>query len=220
MDQSPFSRLPAELREEIYRIALHVDGKLEIYPVMSVGRGRRWLVQLLHHGADRRHLPHNLAALTSTCRQIRAEVWRVLHSTNEWTVELSHSVEFLQWLSRTEAPEQALIRHIDVHVDMNDIRENLNMHADAKEFYSAYQAFVRRLDKDGRKTGMLITGVQLPDSSQGHVRTMLEARASTDFCTSGVESLRGDAEDFIAHGTQLFEQAAPGSGNSHMSWQQ
>ncbi|KAK5115831.1 hypothetical protein LTR85_009425 [Meristemomyces frigidus] len=78
MDHSPLSRLPAELRNRIYELALHQDT-----PVRARFANQRPRLQFKY--------TDNALALVRSCKQIRAESAGLFCSANSFRIELNEA---------------------------------------------------------------------------------------------------------------------------------
>ena len=84
MDSSPFSRLPAELRNNIYELALHQDAEL----LVSKNKIRYPHLKL------RSSKPYRALAFTQTCRDIRLESSALFYKVNTFKfMELANEFE-------------------------------------------------------------------------------------------------------------------------------
>jgi len=77
MDNSPLSKLPPELRNFIYELALHQDKPFNLHwsPTQSV-REAAWS-----------HSPKQALALTATCHRIRSECSKLFYATNTFVLD-------------------------------------------------------------------------------------------------------------------------------------
>ena len=97
MDNSPLSRLPAELRQEIYHHTFQVDGDLSLLRVSNAAaegsdEGRmQWVVRAVYSpplGCKTKSPPDLMPALLRTCRQVHAEALPIFYAANDWEVPL------------------------------------------------------------------------------------------------------------------------------------
>jgi len=215
MDNSPLGRLPEELRNVIYHLVLHQDFRLEISPDWTErietddGCPGEWVVRPHVISFRYRSLPKHMAAVTTVCRQARAEAWPILHSANDWMVGYEHPASFYRWLQRPESPAQASIRGISVHFATEGWQRYLDVPSMARHFHKLYQGHTRHWDTARAKVGILVDGVEMPDPREENSRLVLMATDPTDFHAPDLRNLDGATKTFIDRGSRLFEEAAP-----------
>jgi hypothetical protein len=83
MDASPLSRLPAEIRNIIYKLALQSSSTLKL--AYSCIRDSAFRAELPLLDFDNRR---NITALTRTCRAIRAESTQLFYSINTFQISI------------------------------------------------------------------------------------------------------------------------------------
>ncbi|KAI4130704.1 MAG: hypothetical protein LQ338_001605 [Usnochroma carphineum] len=118
-----FQTLPGEIRAEIYRMALIVNGVINPYPAYFQPLSK------VEGGQD---LPQ--VALLQTCRQIRAEALPTLYGQNTWRLNVQSSELDIdlseplgagelkeKWIGRFWKTRAADIRHVVTGYDMRDV---------------------------------------------------------------------------------------------------
>lgn len=79
MDESPLAKLPPELRNRIYELALRQENPVRLHWTI-------WPEEKVHHMDATRSTP-TILALTKTCRQIRQESNKLFYAVNRFIVD-------------------------------------------------------------------------------------------------------------------------------------
>ena len=104
--QSPFERLPAELRNHIYEYALYEPSGAKIW---------------------------NEPSLLYTCKSIRAEAELMYYAINHFTIDIHEERighDLCRWLKTKAGPRTRLIRSLSIHVQMPSLMEQPNVLTD------------------------------------------------------------------------------------------
>ncbi|KAK4965487.1 hypothetical protein LTR42_012243 [Elasticomyces elasticus] len=99
MENSPLKKLPAELRNSIYELALWQSGGISI-GLIQTPQGFRW----------RSKAP----ALPSVCRQLRRETVEMFYSINRFTIRTKFIEAYEGYHAGTEEDDIVITRVIDV----------------------------------------------------------------------------------------------------------
>ena len=89
MDHSPFSKLPAELRNNIYELAIREPGAVAISVENGYIGKRAFQARPVGYGARR-------LALTMTCQEIRNETTAMYYNINSFSITLDFCIAFAQ----------------------------------------------------------------------------------------------------------------------------
>ncbi|KAK5746611.1 hypothetical protein LTR17_000627 [Elasticomyces elasticus] len=100
MENSLFKKLPAELRNSIYELALWQPGGVSIGLIQTPQKGFRW----------RSKAP----ALPSVCRQLRRETVEMFYSINRFTIRTKFIEAYEAYHAGTEEDDIMITRVIDV----------------------------------------------------------------------------------------------------------
>jgi len=174
MDRSPLTRLPAEIRLDIYQHVFTIDGDLHLkayerYRHQPPGPKWRWSIsQKLDSFLDV-PLPKHTLALTRTCRQLRVESWPICFSVNKWTITPCHVEGLRDWLDGLRKEDVESFREVEVRFSPCDAARCWEVcggghpSALAREIYRHYYLVAGCFDTTRTQLKLVIEGLEKAD---------------------------------------------------------